>query len=185
MSCDIASILKPKYMVCEMTPEHEHSSSDYCNLVSRMQSMGYKSHVSPRLNSYECGDATSRGRFVAVFISDDVPRAANFSVESYPTQPTSGATAHANLLKLWTICVSNFFWRQATDFQLLHRMLSAPICSILPLRTGAQFTEYSWMPTQVTPSKMQRTLRIAFVHAPRSVGPIAWSSRARRSAAGS
>ena len=83
MVSDIARMLMPSYVVCEMTPEHEHSGADYDKLVTRMRDAGYTPHIMPRLNACECGDATSRDRFFACFIHTSVPRHKNFVIEAY------------------------------------------------------------------------------------------------------
>ena len=83
MVSDIARMLMPSYVVCEMTPEHEHSGADYDKLVTRMRDVGYTPHIMPRLNACECGDATSRDRFFACFIHTSVPRHKNFVIEAY------------------------------------------------------------------------------------------------------
>ena len=66
LSVDVVRHYVPAYVVCEMTPEHEYTDADYTELVTKMKREGYVAHVHPRLNSFECGDATSRSRFFAV-----------------------------------------------------------------------------------------------------------------------
>ena len=86
----ICDSLHPSYVVCEMTKEHEQSAremqsnrTDYERLVSMMKPRGYVPHVYTRLNSYECGDATSRDRDFRIFIHKSVPRSDSFELESY------------------------------------------------------------------------------------------------------
>ena len=83
MVCDIARILAPSYVVCEMTPEHEYTGTEYRDLVAKMKSLNYTPHVMPRLNSCECGDATSRDRFFACFIHRSMPRHQHFDIDNY------------------------------------------------------------------------------------------------------
>ena len=85
----ICDSLRPSYVVCEMTREHEFSSrddsnrTDYDKLVIMMKARGYVPHVYSKLNSYDCGDATSRDRDFRIFIHSSVPKSNNFDLDGY------------------------------------------------------------------------------------------------------
>ena len=113
LSCDIVASLRPAYVVHEMTPENEFTDleGEYQQLLEIMKDLGYRAHVAPRYGSYECGDATSRYRFIAVFIRDDVPKAGSFDVHKYC--PGSGRAMSDLLDKPSTI--SDHLWT-ATEY---------------------------------------------------------------------
>ena len=98
LSVDVVRHYVPAYVVCEMTPEHEYTDADYTELVTKMKREGYVAHVHPRLNSFECGDATSRPRFFAVFIHSTVPKANTFNLDLYKpgTGPSMMRSANPN-----------------------------------------------------------------------------------------
>ena len=82
----LARVLRPTYVVVEMTRENEHTDSDYYDLQEMFADIGYVPHVYPSLGSWECGDATSRYRYIAVFIDASCHGANDFDLRRYESK---------------------------------------------------------------------------------------------------